>query len=63
PWSTCPIVPMLTCGFVLSNFFFAIFFVLLKIYLRMYYVFPGKNPTKKACQLQAVLPSMTAVIY
>ena len=25
PWSTCPIVPMLTCGFVLSNFAFAIF--------------------------------------
>jgi hypothetical protein len=24
PWSTCPIVPMFTCGFVLSNFAFAI---------------------------------------
>ena len=24
PWSTCPMVPILTCGFVLSNFFFAI---------------------------------------
>ena len=24
PWSTCPIVPMFTCGFVLSNFSFAI---------------------------------------
>src|SRR5689334_19498830 len=24
PWSTCPIVPMLTCGFVLSNFALAI---------------------------------------
>src|SRR5437763_6703430 len=24
PWSTCPIVPTLTCGFVRSNFAFAI---------------------------------------
>src|ERR671929_1649651 len=24
PWSTCPIVPMFTCGFVRSNFAFAI---------------------------------------
>jgi hypothetical protein len=24
PWSTCPIVPMLQCGFVRSNFAFAI---------------------------------------
>src|SRR5215213_11187212 len=24
PWSTCPIVPMLTCGFFRSNFAFAI---------------------------------------
>ncbi|WP_203583137.1 hypothetical protein, partial [Ruegeria sp. PrR005] len=24
PWSTCPIVPMLTCGFVRANFSFAI---------------------------------------
>src|SRR5512139_1104054 len=24
PWSTCPIVPTLQCGFVLSNFAFAI---------------------------------------
>src|SRR3989440_11629617 len=24
PWSTCPIVPTFTCGFVRSNFFFAI---------------------------------------
>src|SRR5437588_2143179 len=23
PWSTCPIVPTLMCGFVRSNFFFA----------------------------------------
>ena len=23
PWSTCPIVPTFTCGFVRSNFFFA----------------------------------------
>jgi hypothetical protein len=23
PWSTCPIVPMLQCGFVRSNFAFA----------------------------------------
>jgi hypothetical protein len=23
PWSTCPIVPMFTCGFVRSNFAFA----------------------------------------
>ena len=26
PWSTWPIVPMLTCGLVLSNFSFAITF-------------------------------------
>jgi len=26
PWSTCPIVPMFTCGFDLSNFSFAISF-------------------------------------
>ena len=25
PWSTCPIVPMLTCGFDRSNFSFAMF--------------------------------------
>src|SRR2546427_6129230 len=25
PWSTCPIVPTFTCGFVRSNFCFAIF--------------------------------------
>ncbi len=24
PWSTCPMVPTLMCGFVRSNFFFAI---------------------------------------
>jgi hypothetical protein len=24
PWSTCPMVPMLQCGFVRSNFAFAI---------------------------------------
>src|SRR5437588_2599054 len=29
PWSMWPIVPMLTCGLVLSNFFFAISLVLL----------------------------------
>jgi hypothetical protein len=29
PWSTCPIVPMFTCGFFLSNFAFAISFALL----------------------------------
>src|SRR5881392_1135641 len=26
PWSMCPIVPTFTCGFVRSNFFFAICF-------------------------------------
>ncbi len=25
PWSTCPIVPMFTCGFDRSNFSFAMF--------------------------------------
>ena len=25
PWSTCPMVPILQCGFVLSNLAFAIF--------------------------------------
>src|SRR5213079_1060789 len=25
PWSMCPIVPTFTCGFVRSNFFFAMF--------------------------------------
>src|SRR5579883_1574661 len=29
PWSTCPIVPTFTCGFVRSNFFFAIAFRIL----------------------------------
>jgi hypothetical protein len=29
PWSTCPIVPTLICGFVLSNFALAIFVFLL----------------------------------
>ena len=29
PWSTCPMVPMLQCGFVLSNLAFAILNVLL----------------------------------
>ena len=27
PWSTCPIVPMFTCGFVLSYTAFAIFLI------------------------------------
>jgi hypothetical protein len=31
PWSTCPIVPTFTCGFVLSNFFFAIVLFLLAL--------------------------------
>ena len=30
PWSTCPIVPILQCGLVLSNLAFAILNVLLK---------------------------------
>ncbi|MFR4310827.1 MAG: hypothetical protein ACLT3N_08825 [[Ruminococcus] torques] len=30
PWSTCPIVPILQCGFVLSNLAFAILNILLK---------------------------------
>ena len=30
PWSTCPMVPMLQCGFVLSNLAFAILNVLLE---------------------------------
>jgi hypothetical protein len=29
PWSTCPIVPILTCGFVLSNFGFDMVYLLL----------------------------------
>ena len=30
PWSTCPMVPILQCGFVLSNLAFAILNILLK---------------------------------
>ena len=31
PWSTCPMVPILQCGFVLSNLAFAILNILLKM--------------------------------
>src|SRR5215203_5184086 len=30
PWSTCPIVPTLTCGFVRSNFCFATLILLVR---------------------------------
>src|SRR5437660_12192073 len=29
PWSMCPMVPTFTCGFVLSNFFFAMLYLIL----------------------------------
>jgi hypothetical protein len=31
PWSTCPIVPTFTCGFVRSNFAFAISRLLVRV--------------------------------
>src|SRR5215472_18558951 len=37
PWSTCPIVPTFTCGFVLSNF------SLLILLLYQWSPFPGLN--------------------
>jgi hypothetical protein len=36
PWSTCPMVPILQCGLVLSNLAFAILNVLLDIMLFAY---------------------------
>src|SRR5205807_7622148 len=29
PWSMCPMVPTFTCGFVRSNFFFAMLYLIL----------------------------------
>src|SRR5688500_16088467 len=37
PWSTCPIVPTFTCGFVRSNFFFAILVLPLPPHTRTHY--------------------------
>ena len=56
PWSTWPIVPMLTCGFDLSNFSFAILFV---VYLRLiFYLSYISTNIEPATRVELVTPSL-----
>src|SRR5258708_25905597 len=45
PWSTCPIVPMFTCGLLRSNFSLAIFWVASLIVLSLQIAWMGFLPS------------------
>src|SRR5215472_15976185 len=74
PWSMCPIVPTFTCGFVRSNFFFAIGFLFLhqcsvQTYVRQgvhlcdstRYVFYLSSSTDTGCNLQKIPIQLNSV--